>query len=45
MMGTKERAFSPLSHDVSLEELIPEDNFYRRFDTMLVYLRDSSRRV
>jgi transposase len=29
MMGTKERNFSPLK-DLSLEELLPEDNFYRR---------------
>jgi transposase len=28
MMGTKERNFSPLA-DLSLEELVPEDNFYR----------------
>jgi hypothetical protein len=28
-MGTKERNFSPLK-DLSLEELVPEDNFYRR---------------
>ncbi len=29
MMGTKERNFSPLE-DLSLEDLVPEDNFYRR---------------
>jgi len=31
MMATKERNFSPLK-DLSLEELIPEDNFYRRLE-------------
>jgi transposase len=29
MMGTKERTFQPLPNDISLEELVPEDNFYR----------------
>src|SRR3954453_9932521 len=29
MMATKERNFSPLN-DLSLEELVPKDNFYRR---------------
>jgi len=29
MMGTKIRAFAPLP-DLSLEELVPKDNFYRR---------------
>src|SRR3954451_3049944 len=29
MMATKERNFSPLK-DLSLEELVPKDNFYRR---------------
>ncbi len=28
MMATKERNFSPLK-DLSLEELVPDDNFYR----------------
>jgi transposase len=31
MMGTKERNFSPLT-DLSLEELVPEDNFYRSLE-------------
>jgi transposase len=31
MMATKERNFSPLD-DLSLEELVPEDNFYRRLE-------------
>jgi hypothetical protein len=29
MMGTKERNFQPLPEDISLEDLVPEDNFYR----------------
>jgi transposase len=32
MMGTKTRSFSPLPRDVSLEELVPEDHFYRRLE-------------
>ena len=31
MMATKERDFSP-STDLSLEELVPEDNCYRRLE-------------
>jgi transposase len=34
-MGTKERIFSPLPHDVSLEDLVPKDNFYRRLEKTL----------
>src|SRR4051794_21544558 len=34
MMGAKERNFSPLT-DLSLEELVPKDNFYRRLETTL----------
>ena len=34
MMGTKQRDFSSLQ-DVSLEELVPEDNFYRRLHRTL----------
>ena len=30
MMGKKERNSSPLPRDVSLEDLVPEGNFYRR---------------
>jgi hypothetical protein len=30
MMGIKERRFPSLPDDVSLEELVPKDNFYRR---------------
>ena len=35
MMGTKIRGFSPLPRDVSLEDLVPEDNFYRRLEERL----------
>jgi transposase len=34
MMGTKERNFSPIK-GVSLEELVPKDNFYRRLQETL----------
>src|SRR5215204_5061749 len=34
MMGTKERDFAPLEN-VSLEELVPQDNFYRRLEEKL----------
>ncbi len=35
MMGTKIRSFEPLPRDVSLEELVPKDNFYRRLQERL----------
>ncbi len=35
MMGTKIRSFAPLPRDVSLEELVPKDNFYRRLEQRL----------
>src|ERR671910_42810 len=35
MMGTKIRSFAPLPHDISLEDLVPEDNFYRRLEARL----------
>ena len=35
MMGTKIRAFAPLPRDVSLEDLVPRDNFYRRLEKRL----------
>src|SRR5215207_5816596 len=35
MMGTKERNFLPLPNDISLEDLVPEDNFYRRLQEKL----------
>ena len=34
MMGTKTRNFAPLP-DLSLEELVPQANFYRRLDARL----------
>jgi hypothetical protein len=34
-MGIKERNFSPLPCDVSLEELVPIDSFYRRLEAAL----------
>jgi transposase len=35
MMGTKIRSFSPLPEDLSLEDLVPEDHFYRRLEAQL----------
>src|SRR5215213_8757894 len=35
MMGTKIRSFSPLPHDLSQEDLVPEDHFYRRLEARL----------
>jgi transposase len=35
MMGSKERNFQPLPEDFSLEDLVPEDNFYRRLQQKL----------
>jgi Transposase domain (DUF772) len=35
MMGTKERNFQPLPENISLEDLVPVDNFYRRFQEKL----------
>jgi transposase len=34
MMGTKIRTFSPLE-SLSLEELVPKDNFYRRLQATI----------
>src|SRR5205809_1808634 len=34
MMGSKQRAFAPLVH-VSLEELVPQDHFYRHLERTL----------
>jgi transposase len=34
MMGTKDRNFSPIT-DISLDELVPQDNFYRRLERTL----------
>jgi transposase len=35
MMGTMVRSFSPLPEDLSLEDLVPQDNFYRRLEARL----------
>jgi len=35
MMGIKERAFRPLPSNLSLEELVPKDNFYRHLQATL----------
>ena len=35
MMGIKEREFRPLPDNLSLEELVPKDNFYRRLEQRL----------
>jgi transposase len=35
MMGTKVPSFAPLPYDLSLEELVPEDHFYRRLEATL----------
>lgn len=35
MMGTKKRNFQPLPENISLEDLVPEDNFYRRLQEKL----------
>jgi len=45
MMGMKERIFSPLPRDASLEDLVPEDNFYRRLEARLdlSFVRDLAR--
>jgi transposase len=35
MMGTKQRDFRPLPESISLEDLVPKDNFYRRLEEKL----------
>ena len=35
MMGTKIRSFTPLPPDISLEDLVPEDHFYRCLEARL----------
>ncbi len=35
MMGIKEREFWPLPDNLSLEELVPKDNFYRCLEELL----------
>jgi hypothetical protein len=43
MMGAKVRSFSPLPDDLSLEDLVPKDHFYRRLQARLdlSFVRDS----
>ena len=45
MMGIKERRFDPLPYEISLEDLVPKDNFYRRLDAALdlSFVRDMVR--
>ena len=35
MMGIKDRSFTAFPRDISLDELVPEDNFYRRLQSTL----------
>jgi transposase len=35
MMGTEVRSFAPLPDDLLLEDLVPEDNFYRHLEAVL----------
>jgi transposase len=35
MIGTKIRSFAPLPHDLSLEDLVPEEHLYRRLEATL----------
>jgi len=35
MMGIKQRLFHPLPRQVSLEDLVPKDNFYRHLEATL----------
>jgi hypothetical protein len=35
VMGIKERRFDPLPHEISLEDLVPKDDFYRRLEAAL----------
>jgi transposase len=47
VMGIKERVFSPLPREVSLEDLVPRDHFYRRLEETLdlSFVRDLVRRL
>ena len=46
-MGTKERNFQSLPEDISLEDLVPEDSFYRRLEEKLdlSFARENWRRI
>ncbi len=35
MLGVKQRFFAPIPNDVSLEDLVPRDNLYRRLEEKL----------
>jgi hypothetical protein len=35
MRGNKERRFDPLPREISLEDLVPQDSFYRRLESRL----------
>jgi transposase len=35
VMGIKERRFDPLPREISLEDLVPQDNFYRQLEAAL----------
>jgi hypothetical protein len=35
VMGIKERLFRPLPENISLEKLVPNDNFYRHLEAQL----------
>jgi transposase len=35
MLGVKQRFFAPIPNDVSLEDLVPKDNLYRRLEEKL----------
>jgi hypothetical protein len=39
MMGTKRRIFRPLPDNISLEDLLPKDNFYRRLEEKLGWVQ------
>ncbi len=42
-MGTKERNFRSLPDDISLEELVPKEDFYRRLEERLDLYSPSGR--
>ena len=42
MMGTRQRNFRPLPESISLEELVPKDNFYRRLEAAVDLSREGA---
>jgi hypothetical protein len=42
MMGTRQRNFRPLPESISLEELVPKDNFYRRLEAAVDLFREGA---